>query len=395
MKFKLSYLLLLFLCYNSYSQYLDLSPEARISVLTIGPGNNLNDSFGHSAFRVNDPGNNLDIIFNYGVYDFEAPNFYMKFARGKLNYIVDVSNYDAFQNYYIRQNRYIKEQVLNLNKTEKQETFDFLANNAEPENKYYLYDFFYDNCATKMRDVLTDGVGMKLNFYEPEGFEVQSFRKLIQQNLNWNSWGSLGIDVALGSIIDQKASAIEHMFLPEYIHSFFATATIKGETEKPLIINSSNIYTQKITTTTNIFLLSPLFVLGLISAIIIFITYKDKKRNKRSKWVDVLIFVVTGLIGVFLLLLWFATDHGATAQNYNLLWAFALNVFMIKQISRTKPSNWFVRYIKFLIIMLALLAIQWIIGIQGFAFALIPILIALTIRYVYLVGHFNKMTTAP
>ena len=390
MKLKLLSLIFLFNLSHLYSQYLDLSPEAEISILTIGPGNSLNDSFGHSSFRLNDPSLNLDIIFNYGVYDFDAENFYLKFARGKLNYIVDTSNFEGFKNHYIRQNRYIKEQVLNLTQQEKQRAFNFLANNAEPENKYYLYDFFYDNCATKMRDILIDGTGLDVEFNEPKTLTPTTFRKLIQQNLDWNSWGSFGIDVALGSVIDKPAKASEHMFLPEYIHSFFENASIKGNPEKPLVKIDRDIFKNTKSENSNNFFLSPLFILGLLSAIIIYLTYSDFKKNKRTKWLDIILFAMTGLIGVFLLLLWFATDHSATAQNYNLLWAFALNIFVIGQVFKIKPKNWFTRYLKFLVIMLCLLVLQWVAGIQGFAYALIPLLGALALRYIYLIYYYNK-----
>ena len=106
-------------------------------------------------------------------------------------------------------------------------------------------------------------------------------------------------------------------------------------------------------------------------------------------WLDISLFIITGCIGVFLLLLWFATDHNATAHNYNLLWAFALNIFMIGQLKRDQPKLWFMKYLKFLLIMLCLLVLHWTIGVQVFALTLIPLLIALTVRYVYLVNHFK------
>ena len=390
MKLKLLSLLFLFQLSVSYSQYLDLSPQAEISLLTIGPGNSLNDSFGHSAFRINDPSLDLDIIFNYGIYDFEASYFEIKFARGKLNYVVDTANFESFKNHYKRQNRFIKEQILNLSPEEKQKAFNFLANNAEPENKYYLYDFFYDNCATKMRDVMTDGINLNIEFKNPDGFEETTFRKLIQQNLDWNSWGSFGIDIALGSVIDKPATANEHMFLPEYVYSFFKNASIKGNSGKSLVKTTRDIFKNAKTSSSNSFVLSPLFILGFISILIIYLTFRNYKNNKRTKWLDATIFAITGLIGVFLILLWFATNHTATAQNYNLLWAFTINIFVARQTLKVVPKNWFVRYLKFLVIMLCLLLLQWVIGIQGFAYALIPLLVALTIRYIFLIFYYNK-----
>ncbi len=152
MKQFLLFLFIFFFVLPVQSQYKQLSHNSRISVLTIGPGSSLNDSFGHSAYRVKD--SLIDIVFNYGVYDFDTPNFYTKFAQGKLNYKIDANYYEDFKASYIRQNRTIKEQVLNLAVDEKQQVFNFLSKNYEPANQFYLYDFFYDNCATKIKDVL-------------------------------------------------------------------------------------------------------------------------------------------------------------------------------------------------------------------------------------------------
>lgn len=388
MKHQLLILFFVILSPVVHSQYKQLSPDSKISVLTIGPGTSLNDSFGHSAYRVKD--SLMDIVFNYGVYDFDTPNFYTKFAQGKLNYKIGANYFEDFERSYIDQNRTIKEQVLNLTLNEKQKVFNYLSRNYEPANQYYLYDFFYDNCATKIRDVLIITLKDKIMFYKPKSFQSKTFRTLIQQNLNWNSWGSLGIDVALGSVIDKKAAPTEYMFLPEYIHDFFGSAVIQSHPNKKLVENEKIIYLKTNTKSSSNFFLSPLFVLGIVSLIIIYITFKDRRQNKRRKWLDVFLFTTTGIIGVVILLLWFATDHKATAQNYNLLWAFAINLFMIFQALKIRPSRWFKRYLKFLVIMMCLLTLHWIIGIQRFAFGLIPILIALTLRYLYLINYYQK-----
>lgn len=388
MKHQLLCLLFLFLSLSAQTQYKQLSPNSKISVLTIGPGTSLNDSFGHSAYRVKD--SLMDIVFNYGVYDFDTPNFYTKFAQGKLNYKIGANYFEDFRESYINQNRTIKEQVLNLSLDEKQRVFNYLSKNYEPANQYYLYDFFYDNCATKIRDVLLISLNDSIIFNKPESFQPKTFRSLIQQNLKWNSWGSLGIDLALGSVIDSKATPVEYMFLPEYIHDFFGSAIIQTDPGKKLVKNEKVIYQYKKNNLSDNFLLSPLFILGIIGLLIIYFTAIDHKKNKRSKWLDLLLFIITGLIGIVILLLWFATDHEATAQNYNLLWAFAINLFMILQVLKSRPSTWFRKYLKFLIIMICLLTLHWIIGIQRFAFGLIPLLMAMTIRYLYLINFYKK-----
>lgn len=385
---KLLFIFCLFISNSALSQYNQLTPKAEISVLTIGPGSSLNDAFGHSAYRVKD--SSLDAVFGYGEYDFNAPNFYLNFAQGKLNYKIGAVYFDGFKKSYIRQNRTIKEQVLDLSQQEKQLVFNYLSNNYEPENQYYLYDFFYNNCATKIKDVVVDVLDDNIQFNEPKSFKAKTFRALIHDNLDWNSWGSFGIDLALGSVIDRPATAEEHMFLPSYIHTFFETATIKNSLEKKLVKHENVIYNKTKSLQPNYFLSSPILVLGLIGLIIIYLTYLDYKKGKRSKWLDIILFISTGLIGIIILLLWFATDHEATAINYNLLWAFALNVFMIGQILKSKPKTWFIKYLKFLIIMLCLLTLHWLVGIQRFAFALIPLLIAILIRYIYLIKFYKK-----
>ncbi|WP_242091595.1 DUF4105 domain-containing protein [Aestuariivivens sediminicola] len=391
MRKQLFLLFILFTALTAAGQPKTLSPEAEISVLTIGPGYTLNDAFGHSAFRIKDHIRGIDLVFNYGVYDFNAPNFYLKFAQGKLNYLIGLDYYEDFYESYVSQNRTIRAQVLNLSPTEKQQLFDYLLNNYRPENRAYLYDFFYDNCATKIRDVVEDISDHPIAFYVPEDFEAKTFRTLIHEHLKLNSWGALGIDVALGSVIDREASPYEHMFLPKNIYRFFAAADMQSNPDQALVIASSVLFEKLEQPKSNGFISSPLSIFGLIACIILFITYRDFQHKQRSPWLDVVLFSVTGIVGVFILLLWFATDHTGTHQNYNLLWAFALNLFMIPQLLKTQPKSWFVKYLKFLIILLALMTLHWIIGIQVFAIGLIPLFIALACRYLFLVYHYNRL----
>ena len=377
----------------SFAQTYTLSNEAKISVITVAPGSSLNDAFGHNAIRINDPLKNLDISFDYGRFDFEAPNFYLNFARGKLNYSIGASNYYDFLKFYKWQNRTVEEQILNLTQKQKQRLYDYLVNNYQPQNRNYLYDFFYDNCATKIKDVLNISTNNAIQYNPPKDFKPKTFRTLIQDKLDWNTWGSLGIDMALGSVIDQNATAEEHMFLPAFIHTFFENATFK-DTNAAVVGLSTRVYEQTNQPKSGYFFISPLFIFALLGLFILFITYKDFKRNQRSRWLDVTLFSLTGMIGVVILLLWFATDHKATHQNYNLLWAFALNLFVTGQLYKKIPKHWFVKYLKFLVILLCLLTLHWILGVQVFAFSLIPLLIALFIRYIYLIKYINKQVIA-
>lgn len=388
MKLKLFAFAFLFNLVSTYAQHFQLSPEAKISVLTIGPGESLNDAFGHNGFRITDPNLKIDIVYGYGEYDFDAPNFYLKFAQGKLNYLISRHNFSDFYKHYVLNNRSIKEQELNLSSAENQKLFDALENNYKPENRGYLYDFFYDNCATRIRDVTVKATASKINFNLPDAFQLKTFRTLIHDHVGLNTWGSFGIDIALGSVIERKASAYEHLFLPEYIHKFFGEATFNNA--EPLITTATTLYEKKDGNSTFNFLFSPFVITALIAFLVLYLTYTDHKHNKRNKQLDLILFGSTGLIGVLILLLWFATDHSATAQNYNLLWALPLNIILITQLIKPKVKNWVKSYMKFLVIMLCLMTLHWIIGVQTFALPLIPILIALVVRYIYLIRFLNQ-----
>ncbi len=373
----------------------DLSENAEISVITIGPGSSLNDAFGHSAFRIKDTKKGLDLVFNYGVYDFEAPNFILKFTQGKLDYLIGLNRFDNFYNAYTAQNRSITSQILNLSSTEKQQLFNYLINNYKPENRRYLYDFLFNNCATKIKEVTNLATQNPIDFNIPKDYSEATFRTLIQNNLNKNSWGSLGIDIALGSVIDRYATPEQHMFLPKNIHSFFDIATIQNS-NTPLVKTRETLFKASAKNKSSSFIFSPLFIFGILGLVIVFITYNDFKTGKRTKTLDFILFGVTGLAGVVIMLLWFATDHQTTKNNYNLLWANPLNLILLFQILKTTLPNWVNKFLKFLIILLCLLVFHWVTGVQVFAIALIPLLIALFIRYVFLITHSNtKRTIAP
>ena len=380
-------LLILLLSLSSSAQ-LQLTDASEISVLTIGPGHLLNDSFGHSAVRVKDPLYNFDVVFDYGRYNFEAEGFYLNFAQGKLDYMLGRTAFDDFLSFYEYQNRSVQEQQLNLSIEQKTAFYYFLRENNKPENQAYPYDFFYNNCANKITDAIETVLGEQISYNPPSSFKQQTFRNLIRSDLNQNSWGSLGIDVALGSKIDQLASVKEHLFLPKYLYLLLENAQVESKELK--LVKKLKILTPTTFVKTSEGFGSPIVILSLVAFIMLFVTFKDNKNNKRSKWLDVILFATTGIIGLVILMLWFATDHTATANNYNLLWAFAANLLFIPSILKTRLNNRGIKYIVFLTILLSLMLLHWMTGVQSFAIGLIPILIAIGVRYLFLIRHFNK-----
>ena len=395
MKKKLLYLSLILvhilLISTVKAQKITLSESAAISVLTMGPGSNLNDSFGHSAFRISDTNQNIDVVYNYGVYNFDTPNFYLKFVKGQLMYQLDRTDFSLFYQHYSDQDRWIKEQVLNLTLKEKQELFDFLQKNYLPENRKYIYDFFFENCATRIRDVLAGVLKNKLVFDKNFVSKTHTFRQLIQKNVHWNSWGSFGMDLAIGAVVDRNASSWEHQFLPEYIFKALEKGQIKRGLGATDLVKKTSILNKKMAKEkSETLLMSPFFIISLLAFIILGVTFKDYQNNSRSRWMDSGLYALTGIIGVFLILLWFATDHFATQNNYNLLWAVPLSLFFVIEITKRNPKYWVKKYIMFQILMLLLMCIHWITGVQSYPVVLLPLLTALVIRYIFIFNFLNK-----
>ncbi|WP_411031489.1 DUF4105 domain-containing protein [Spongiimicrobium sp. 3-5] len=385
---KVIFLFALGIVLSGFSQQAPLlSSKAQISVITCGPGKDLYSTFGHSAFRVQDSAQGIDVVYNYGTFDFNTPNFYLKFARGKLLYKLSRQRMDRFLFTYEMENRWVKEQLLDLNALQKNQLLSFLENNYLPENRAYKYDFFYDNCSTKMQDVLDEVFKGQLTLNTDHLKERYTFRELIHQHLITNSWSSFGIDLALGSVIDKEATAKEHMFLPNYVLRQLNYTSLD---QKPLVQRERTILDKKPLKNDPYFLTGPLFWLLLLMLFVIVITYIDFKNETRSRWLDFFLFFSTGLIGLLIFFLWFLTDHTATAGNFNILWAFPLNLIMVFYLFRDKPlPPWIPKYLLAALGLLFLLIILWLVKVQIFSPILIPILIMLSLRYAFLFLKFK------
>ncbi|HET6768750.1 MAG TPA: DUF4105 domain-containing protein, partial [Chitinophagaceae bacterium] len=223
----------------------------RISLLTCTPGTELYSTFGHSALRVFDSTSNHDLVFNYGTFDFYDPGFTRKFVKGKLLYFVDTSSLPSFMAEYEYYKRGVTEQVINLACEEKKQMVAALYENIKEENKFYLYDFNYDNCTTRLRDILEKAAGKQLetkNIVPLPG--ATSFRHLIHTYLDrgGQQWSKLGIDILLGTPMDKKVTNREAMFLPDYLLMAFDSSTLNGKpvvSEKKILLNYFDEYKTK------------------------------------------------------------------------------------------------------------------------------------------------------
>ncbi len=352
-----------------------LSDQAEISVITLGPfQGEVYSAFGHSAIRVYDPVLGIDDAYNWGVFDFDQPNFYLNFARGRNNYKLGVYLYDRFRDHYIYHNRYVHEQKLSLSANQKQRLYEYVEWNALPENRSYRYDYFYDNCATKIRDVIVTVFGDSVKFDGSYIKTEYSIRDLTDLYLKHQPWGDLGIDICLGLPMDKKANPYEYMFLPDYIESSFGHASLN---DVPIVKETVSVYESREEEYPKS-LLHPLTAFILVAVVALLISVWDFKRKKLSAWFDAILFGVIGLVGILLFLLWVATDHKAAANNFNLLWA--LPTHLIAVIAFYKSPKWLKRYFLITAVIAALTLILWPVLPQKLNYSLVPLVMALCLR---------------
>tara|TARA_R110002072_G_scaffold15884_7_gene63097 strand:+ start:847 stop:2055 length:1209 start_codon:yes stop_codon:yes gene_type:complete len=359
-----------------------LSDESKVYVVTCGPyQGELYSAFGHSAIRIYDPVNAYDVIYNYGVFDFNQPNFYLNFAKGYLNYQLARAPYQRFISPYIQENRFVHEQEINLRRDQRQRVFDFLENNAQPENRNYYYDYFYNNCATKIRDSFKAIFGDSLVFNDDHINTNYSVRDLTDLYLQDQAWGDLGIDLCLGYPIDKKVGASVYMFLPDYVEQGFNNAFIisKEGREEALVKRTINTFDPgpiELEKSWN----TPLLWFSLILIIALILSYKSPLRFKRFRIFDILLFGIVGLIGLFLSLLWGLTDHATAAYNMNILWAFPIHFIIAILMCWPRKFGFLAKYFKISFWAYLLVLISWYFLPQNLNDDFLPLIILLAFR---------------
>jgi len=376
----------LFILFFLFASYFFSSAQdscgIRISLLTCTPGKELYSSFGHSAFRVFDSVNNSDIVYNYGTFEFDDPDFYSKFTKGKLLYFVSTSTLNEFLEEYEYYKRGVTEQAVNLSCKDKKKLAFLLQENAKEENKYYRYDFNYDNCTTRLRDMLEKAAGKQFeskNIVPAPGHTT--FRDLLHSYLDrgGQQWSELGIDILLGSPLDKKVTNREAMFLPDYMLMAFDSSTLNSQpvvSEKKILLNYFDEYKTKSDFT-------PLIVFGILFLVVAVLSFMT-----RSKWslffkiFDFFFFFILGAIGFLLLFMWFGSEHAMAKNNFNLLWALPTHLPIAFFLFNKK--NWVNTYFRFIFFYTIALLLAWFFLPQQFNTALLFVVGIILIRSFYL-----------
>ncbi|MCR5696961.1 MAG: DUF4105 domain-containing protein [Marinilabiliaceae bacterium] len=304
-----------------------LSSKSSISLLTCSSGEELYTSFGHSALRVKDDSLGIDIVFNYGTFDFDTPFFIAKFVRGNLDYMLSTGYMRRFELSYKAENRQVVESKLLLNLEQRNALFALLVENARPQNRYYRYDFFYDNCATRIRDLVFKVANIDTKQYQESTNET--FRNLLHICNSPSSWSAQGIDLILGAKTDANISLYDKAYLPMYVDSLFLQAGLI-ESSHTIIEKSDDInYAVN-------FIGSPLFVGLLILLFTIVFTILEFKKQFTCKKFDIILFSITFLLSILFWFLWLFTNHSVTDKNINVLWASLLYLPIVIILIRTQ-----------------------------------------------------------
>jgi hypothetical protein len=322
-RFLFSFLLLLSLSLAKSQSYDNL----QVSLLTVKPSpTEVYTIYGHTAMRLFDPSNNMDLVLNWGMFDSHAPNFIFHFVRGETDYYFTTMDYNAFFLEYSWKNTTITEQILSIPNEDKEALIRLISVNLRPENRNYRYNFLFDNCTTRPRDIIEKCCGGKLAY--PVQTEKITFRDLIHSCTNPYPWMAFGIDLVIGNGADSLISIRQELFLPENLMNTLeqATVTTPNGDEFPAVVSSKIILQssdEEISQLT--FWDSPLkigFVIFLIYLVLVVVGHY-KKRCFRLPFA--LLFLVAGIGGCIVAIICFFSVHPCTNPNWNILWLHPLH----------------------------------------------------------------------
>ena len=380
-------ILLVLVLFGRYASAQEAPSALRISLITCTPGAELYSVFGHNALRIVDSAAGTDIAYNFGTFNFDDPDFYTKFVRGKLQYFLSQENFTDFLFAYQYFKRGVSEQVLNLTEKEKKEIQRALFENLSEENRYYKYDFFYDNCSTRLRDIIFKTKSNQA-FYPPQ-FVANglTFRDHLHTYLDRAEmkWTRLGIDLILGLKADRKMTVSNAMFLPEFLAKGVSATEVNGQ--KLVVEENTLLPDQQPTPTRDSFLLTPFFIF-LIIAILMMMPLGNRipAYGKFQRVLQKVVFISAGLLGLLMLFLWVGTDHQTMTNNLNLFWAFPLHLVLV--FKENNLTRWLKRYAIFYpaYVVVLLLVAAFVPGL--IPFAIYPLIIAMA----YCTWMFSKKT---
>lgn len=330
---------------NSPGIFSQAGTDTLVYLITCGPGTETYSVYGHTALRVVIPEKNSDIVFNWGVFDFSTPNFVWKFAKGRLDYMLDAAPLKSFLQSYFYEQRYVIAQRINLESDEKAKLMALISENIKPENVRYRYDFFYDDCSTRIRDLLEKSIGNKLLYPPAETGKIPTFRQMVGKYQEPYPWLKFGVDLIMGSPGDKKALFRDRMFLPVDMKEGLSETVVNRSGKMiPLLQNPEVFLDFDPPETRPLFLTTPVFIFTLILVIIIILSAIPKRR-KADKLIDLLVFSVFSALAILMIFFNFFTDHQQMRMNLNIIWLNPLILFCLLNLILNKTGIIWFRFV--------------------------------------------------
>lgn len=353
-------------CVNEDFKISNLTETSKVSLLTIGRGHEeIYQYFGHSAIRIKDSVLGWDLVYNYGTFSY-GDDFLKQFIKGRLLYYESIDNFLEFEQNYREENRSINEQNLNLTLQQKQTLFEKLTINAREENKYYKYDFLFDNCSTRPRDIILSLFTTKK--YAIDKDDKSTYRELIDRNVE-NEWLDLGMDILIGIPTDQQ-SKFGRTFLPEELMQLCDSAIVDGKN----LVKDNQLILDTIPESGSRNWFSPTIIFWIL-LLIIFIVQVTTSFFSKNKIIQFVFFTILGLLGWLFIFMWFGTDHRTTKWNLNILWAMPLHIPIIYFFIKKEIPKFAFGFIKTYRIILIILLTGWFFNPQTYHLAIIPIIL--------------------
>ena len=376
--------------------------SVRLSLLTCGAGEEIYSLFGHTGIRYENPARGIDVVFNYGIFNFNTPNFILRFALGETDYQLGVTDYERFAAEYEYLGRDVWQQTLNLSAEEKERLVTLLEENYRPENRVYRYNFFFDNCATRPRDRIEKAISGRLLYADnmTEASTGKTFRDLVHQYTRGHSWSRFGIDLCLGNLADSPINRRQMMFVPFYLKDYFDKAQIEDSTGqvRPLVSETEwvvQIPPQERADRTKEGI-TPMQAASLLLLVVTVATIYGIRRRKSLWGIDLVLFAAAGVAGCIIAFLVLFSQHPAVSPNYLLFVFHPLHLLCLPWIINKVRKKQISRYMKGNCILLIFFMLLWALNAQRFPEAVVPLALCLLIRSagnIILGGKVDKLTS--
>ena len=318
--------------------------SVEVSLLTCSPHEEIYSLYGHSALRWHDLHQygvhaKEDVAYNWGIFNFDKPFFVARFVFGLTDYELGPVSFDYFCNYYSYWGSSVTEQVLNLTSEEKYQLKKALWENLQPENRIYRYNYFYDNCSTRPRNIIEKCLNGTVKYAEREDYKP-TYREMIHVATRHHPWAQFGNDILLGLKADRKTTLREQEFLPENLLYDFDRATIYADgLYRPLVKERRMVVTPGVQVIEQDFPLTPSQCAWILLVVSIVLRMLEWKRRKSFVWWDILLMSVQGLAGCILFLMLFS-QHPTTSTNLQILLLNPLPLFYIGSVARRRKTRW-------------------------------------------------------